>query len=107
MGQNGIPGVPSVDGLVLNDNVAVINGRPTWAFTFKLTPVALALKVCKPKGRKHSVTCMGKKDFSWPKVLSGGPEIVKQSDGLVKAHSVETILPLKGNFVKPRSFSEL
>ena len=50
---------------------------------------------------------MGTKDFNRPKVLSDGPEIVKQFDGLVKAHFMETILPLKGNLVKPGSFSGL
>ena len=70
MEQNGIPGVPSINGLVLNGNVSVIKGRPTRAFTFKLTPATLALKVCKPEGGKRSVTCMGTRfqlaqSFKW------------------------------------------
>ena len=45
-------------------NVSVINGRPTWVFNFKLTFANLALKVCKPEGGQHVVTCLGVKDFS-------------------------------------------
>ena len=50
LGQNGILGVPTEDGSILNSNVSVINGRPTRTFTFKLTPAALALRVCTPEG---------------------------------------------------------
>ena len=68
LGQNWIPRVPTVNGSVLNGNVSVINGRPTQAFTFKVTLAFLALRVSKPEGKKRYVTCMGTKDFSWPKV---------------------------------------
>ena len=91
LGQNGIPGVPTVNGSVLNGNISIINGKPMRAFTFKLTLAFLALRVSKPKGGKRFVTCMGKKDFNWPKVLSGRPEHINQSGGLVKAQSVETV----------------
>ena len=106
LGQNGILGVPIVNGLVLNGNVSVINGRPTRAFTFKLTPATLALKVCKPEGGKRSVTCMGTNEFSWPKALSGGLELIIQSGGLAKAQPMETIFSLKGTLVKPGSLKE-
>ena len=91
MGQNGILGVPIVNGSVLNGNISIINGKPMQAFTFKLTPAFLALRVSKPKGGKRFVTCMGKKDFNWAKVLSGRPVHINQSGGLVKAQSVETV----------------
>ena len=81
LGQNGILGVPTVNGSGLNGKVSVINGRPTQAFTFKLTPTFLALRVCKPEGGKHSVTCIGTKEFSWPKVSSDEPELINQSGG--------------------------
>ena len=41
------------------------------------------------------------KDFSWPKDVSGGPEIFKHSGGLAQAQTVDTISPLKGTLVKP------
>ena len=44
---------------------------------------------------------MGTKDFSWPKALSDGPELINQSGGLVKAHPVEIVSPLKGTLVNP------
>ena len=91
LGQNGIPGVPTVNGSVLNGNISIIIGKPMRAFTFKLTPAFLALRVSKLKGGKHFVTCMGKKDFNWAKVLSGRLEHINQSGGLVKAQSVETV----------------
>ena len=103
LGQSGIPEVPTVNGLVLNGNVSVINGRPTWTCIFKLTPATLALKVCKTEGGKRSVYGMDKNQFSWPKVLSGGPELIIQSDGLAKAQPVES---LKGILVKPGSEKE-
>ena len=56
--------------------------------------------MCKPEGGKHSVTCIGTKEFSWPKVSSGGPKLINQSGGLVKAQPVETVFSLKGNMVK-------
>ena len=85
LGQSGIPEVSTVNGLVLNGNVSVINGRPTRAFTFKLTPATLALKVCKPEGGKRFVSCMDINEFSWLRVLSGGPKLIIQFDGLAKA----------------------
>ena len=60
-------------------NVSFINGRPTRAFNFKLTPAILALRVCKPKGGQCMVTCLGAKKFSWPKELSGGPNVTKKN----------------------------
>ena len=42
LGQNVIHG----DSIV---NVSIINGRPIWAFNFKLTPAILALRVSKPR----------------------------------------------------------
>ena len=41
LGQYVIHGDPIV-------NVSVINGKPMWAFNFKLTPAILALRVSKP-----------------------------------------------------------
>ena len=52
LGQNVIHG----DSIV---NVSIINGRPIWAFNFKLTPAILALRVCKLEGGRHIVTCLG------------------------------------------------
>ncbi|XP_065615874.1 uncharacterized protein LOC136061702 [Quercus suber] len=101
LGQNGIPGVPIGNGFVLNGNVSVINGRPMRACTFKLTPAFLALRVCKSEGGKRTVTALGAKDVSWPKMSSGGPEHFNQSGGLVKAHPVDTTLALKGTLDKP------
>ena len=59
------------------------------------------MRVCKIEGRKHSVTYLDAKDFSWPKDVSGGPEIIKHSGGLAKAQPVDTVSPLKGTLVKP------
>ena len=42
--------------------------------------------------------CMDKNVFSWPRVLSGGPELIIQSDGLAKAQPVESF---KGTLDKP------
>ena len=106
LGQNGIPGVLTVNGSVLNGKVSVINGRPTRDFTFKLTPGFFALRVCRPEGGKRSIICMGTKDFNWPKVLSGKPELINQSGGLVKAHPIETVSSPKSNLVKPVSLKE-
>ena len=65
-------------------NVSVINGRPTRVFKFKLTTANLALRICKSED------------------LSGGLEILNQTDGLGKAQSVDTVDPLReGNTVKP------
>ena len=49
---------------------------------------------------------MGINEFSWPKALSGRPELINQSGGLAKAQPVETILSLKGTLVKPGSLKE-
>ena len=104
LGQNRFLGVPVGNGSGLNGNVSVINGRPTRACTFKLTPEFLALRACKFEGGKHTVTNLGAKDVSWPKVSSGGPEILNQFGELVKAHPVDTSLVLKGTLVKPGPF---
>ena len=101
LGQNGNPGLLTVNGSVLNSKVLVINGRPTRAVTFKLTPALLALRVSKLEGKKHSVTYMGSKVLSWPKASSGGLEPINQFGGLFKAHPVEIDSSLKGTLVKP------
>ena len=83
-------------------NVSVINGRPMWTFNFKLTPPILALRVCKPEGGRHIVTCLGVKEFSWPKDLSGGLEVTKQTVGLDEAQPmVQVPSHKKGSLVKP------
>ena len=79
----------------------VINGRRMRACTFKLTLAFLALRVCKFKGGKCTVTILGAKDVSRPKVSSRWPELPNQSSGLVKAHPMDTTLALKGTLVKP------
>ena len=97
LGQNVIHGDPIL-------NVSIINGRPTRAFNFKLTPTVLALRVCKPEGGRRIVTCLGAKDFRWPKDLSGGPEVTKQAGGLDKAQPVATISSqIEGTLVKPNT----
>ena len=58
----------------------------------------------KSEGRKRIVTNLGAKDVSWPKVSSGGLEILNQFGGPVKAHPVDTSLALKGTLVKPGPF---
>ena len=103
LGQHGILKVSSENGSVLNGKVLVTNGRPTWAFTFKLTPDILALRVCKLEGGKCSVSVLGAKSSRWPKALSDRPDLLKQSGGLVKAHPVDKITSLKGIMVKPNS----
>ena len=105
MGQNGIPDVHVENGSVLKGKVLVINGRPTRACTFKLTPTFLALRVCKTEGRKRSITYLDTKDFYWPKDVNGEPEPILQSGGLVQAQPVDIVSPLKGTLVKPRSFN--
>ena len=51
------------------------------------------------------MTYLGAKEFKWPKVLSGEPEITKQSDGVVKAQLVAIVSSLsEGTLVKPNSF---
>ena len=97
LGQNVIHG----DSIV---NVSIINGRPIWAFNFKLTPAILALRVCKLEGGRHIVTCLGAKDFRWPKDLSGGPEVTKQTSGLDKAQPMATVSSQsEGTLVKPNT----
>nr|POF21481.1 hypothetical protein CFP56_18520 [Quercus suber] len=100
LGQNRIPEGHAENGLVLKRKVSVINGRPTRTCTFKLTPACLALRVCKMEGEKRSVTYLDAKDFSWPKDVGGGLEIIKLSGGLTQAQPVD-ISPLKGILVKP------
>ena len=83
-------------------NVSVINVRPTWVYKFKLTTANLALRIRKFEGGRCMVNYLGDKGVSWPKDLSGGLEILNQTDGLGKAQSVATVDPLgKGNTVKP------
>ena len=101
LGQNRIPRGHVENGLGLKGKISVINGRLTRTCTFKLTPACLALRVCKIEGGKRSVTYLDAKDFSWPKDVSGGPEIFKHSGGLAQAQTVDTISPLKGTLVKP------
>ena len=95
-GQNVIHGDPIENGSVINGKVSVKNGRPTRAFNFRLTLAVLALRVCKPEGGRRFVTYLGAKDFKWPKVFSGGPEITEHSSGLVKAQLVATVFSLSG-----------
>ena len=47
------------------------------------------------------MTYLDAKHFSWPKDVSGGPEIIKHSGGLAQAQPVDTVSPLKGTLVKP------
>ena len=75
-----------------------------WAFNFKLPPAILALRVCKLEGGRHIVTCLGAKDFRWPKDLSGGPEVTKQTSGLDKAQPMATVSSQsEGTLVKPNN----
>nr|POE97488.1 hypothetical protein CFP56_05481 [Quercus suber] len=99
--QNRSPGGHAENGLVLKGKVSVINGRTTRTCTFKLNHASLALRVCKMEGGKRYVTYLDAKDFSWPKDVSGGPEIIKHSGGLAEAQLVESDFPLKGILVKP------
>nr|POE83745.1 hypothetical protein CFP56_06069 [Quercus suber] len=101
LGQNRIPGGHAENGLVIKGKVSVINGRPTQTCTFKLTPACLALRVSKSEGGKRSVTYLDAKNFSWPKEVSGRPEILKHFGGLAQAQPVDTLSPLKGNLVNP------
>ena len=100
-----IHGKPIENVSVIKGNVSALNGRPTWAFKFKLTLATLALSVCKPEGGRRSVTWLGAKEFSWPKVLSDGPEVTKQTGGLVEAQpGVLVTSQKKGSLVKPNLF---
>ena len=48
------------------------------------------------------MTCLGAKEISWPKDLSGGPEVTKQIGGLDEAQPVVQMPSHKeGNLVKP------
>ncbi|KAF3954810.1 hypothetical protein CMV_019889 [Castanea mollissima] len=95
LGQNMIHGDPII-------NVSIINGKPTRAFNFKLTSAILALRVCKPEGGRRIVTCLGAKEFSWPKDLSGGPKVTNQIGGLDKAQPMASVYSKsKGILVKP------
>ena len=85
LGQNRIPRGHAENGLVLKGKISVINGKPTRTCTFKLTLACLALRVCKIEGGKRLVTYLDAKDFSWPKNLSGEPEILKHPGGLAQA----------------------
>ena len=87
---------------VIKGNVSAFTGRPTRAFQFKLTPATLELRVCKPENGRRSVTWLGDKVLSWPKVLSDGPEVTKQLGGPVVAQpEVQMFSQLKGSLVKP------
>ena len=101
-GQNVIHGDSIENGSAINGNVSALYGRPTRAFKFKLTPAFLTLRVCKPEGGRRVVTCLGAKEISWPKDLSGGPEVTKQTGGLDEAQPVVQVPShKKGNLVKP------
>ena len=51
------------------------------------------------------MTCLDPKEISWPKVLSGGPEIPKLTGGLVEAQPVVQVSSFKkGSLVKPSFF---
>ena len=76
------------NGSARNGNGLALYGRPTRAFKFKfkLTPALLALRVCKPEGgRRVVVSYLDVKEISWTKNFSGGPEVSKQTGGLVEA----------------------
>ena len=48
------------------------------------------------------MTCLGAKEISWPKDLTGGPEVTKQTGGLDEAQPVVQVPShKKGNLVKP------
>ena len=101
LGQKWIPGGHAETGLVLKGKVSIFNGRPTRTCTFKLTPACLALRVCKMEGGKRSVTYLDAKEFSLPKDVSGGPDIINLSSRLAQAQPVVNVSPLKGILVKP------
>ena len=47
------------------------------------------------------MSCLGAKEFSWPKDLSGGPKVKKQTGGLDKAQPVAPMSSQsEGNLVK-------
>ena len=87
--------------LARNGKGSALYGRPMRAF--KLTPAVLALRVSKPEGGRRIVSYLGAKEISWPKDISGGPEVTKQSGGLEEAQPVVLVPSLKkGSLVKPR-----
>ena len=97
-----IHGVSIENGLASNSNVLALFGRPMRAFKFKLTHAFLSLRLCKPEGGRRVVTCLGAKEISWPKDLSGGLEVTKQTGGLVEAQLVVQVPSHeKGSLVKP------
>ena len=58
--------------------------------------------MCKSENGRRSVTWLGDKVLSWPKVLSDGPEVTKQPGGPVVAQpEVHKASQLKGSLVKP------
>ena len=102
LGQNVMHGKPIENVSVKKGNVFAFTGRPTRAFQFKLTPATLALRVCKSENGRRSVTWLGDKVLSWPKVLSDEPDIIKQPGGPVVAQpEVQKVSQLKGSLVKP------
>ena len=101
LGQKRIPEGHAENGLVLKGKVSIFNGKPTRTCTFKLTPTCLALRVCKMEGGKRSVTYLDAKEFSWPKDVGVGPDIINFSGGLAQAQPVVEVSPLKGILVKP------
>ena len=95
-------GISFENGSAINGKDTAFSGRPTQAFKFKLTPALLALRVCKPEGGRRVVTCLSVEEISWPKDLSTGPVVTKQSGGLDVAQLVEHVPSVKeGNLVKP------
>lgn len=94
------------NGSAIKGNGSALSDRPMRAFKSKLTPALLSLRVSKPEGGRGVVTCLDPKEISWPKVLSGGPEVPKLSGGLVKAQPVVQVPSFKkGSLVKPNFFS--
>ena len=104
-GQNMMHGDSTENGSAIKGNGSALSGRPMRAFKFKLTPALLSLRVSKPEGGRRVMTCLDPKEISWPKVLSGGPEIPKITAGLVEAQTVLQVSSFKkGILVKPSSF---
>ena len=78
---------------------------PRGLISFELTPAVLALRVCKPEGGRRVVTCLGATEIKWPKVLSGGPEILDFIGGLVIAQPESSLS--EDILVKPKPFNGL
>ena len=53
------------------------------------------------EGGKRYVTYLDAKEFSWPKDVGIGPDIINFSSGLAQAQPVVEVSPLKGILVKP------